>query len=58
MPAARAKRKVRTAVYLPEDISRRLKREKGDTDIPVTTRVEEILRDYFARLDRKPTTAA
>lgn len=52
MPAAEAKGKTRTVVYLPDDLRSRLKHEKADTDIPVTIRIERIIRDHYSREDR------
>ena len=41
-------KKVRTVVWLPPEISRRLRRTKADQMIPVTTQIERIVAEYFA----------
>lgn len=44
--------KKRLVVYLPHDLSRRLKRTRGETDKPVSQIVEEALSRHFDAVDR------
>lgn len=55
--AVAEKPKVRTVVYLPVDLSRRLRHTKADSMVPVTTLVETIIRDHFTREDRNARRA-
>lgn len=44
--------KVRTVIYLPDELIRRFRHGKADTMVPVTTQIESILTEHFTRQDR------